>query len=71
MIRIVVPGGVCSPKQWLIIDDIADKFGNGMLMLSSRQTFQLYGILNRNLKQTMDEINDNLLDTLAACGDVN
>ena len=71
MIRVRVPGGVCTPKQWLGIDDIADKFGNGTLKLTTRQAFQLYGVLKRNLKQTMKEINDTLLDTLAACGDVN
>ena len=71
MIRVRVPGGVCTPKQWLGIDDLADKFGNGTLKLTTRQAFQLYGVLKRNLKQTMKEINDTLLDTLAACGDVN
>ena len=71
MIRIRVPGGVCTPKQWLGIDEISDKFGNGTLKLTTRQAFQLYGVLKANLKQTMKEINDTLLDTLAACGDVN
>ena len=71
MIRVRVPGGVCSPKQWLGIDDLSDKFADGTLKLTTRQAFQLHGILKRNLKQTMKEINDTLLDTLAACGDVN
>ena len=53
------------------IDKLADKFGEGSLKLTTRQAFQLYGILKCNLKQTMKEINDTLLDTLAACGDVN
>ena len=71
MIRIRVPGGVCTPAQWLGIDKLADKFGESSLKLTTRQAFQLYGILKKNLKQTMKEINDTLLDTLAACGDVN
>jgi sulfite reductase (NADPH) hemoprotein beta-component len=71
MIRVRVPGGVCTPEQWLGIDKLADKFGEGSLKLTTRQAFQLYGILKCNLKQTMKEINDTLLDTLAACGDVN
>ncbi len=71
MIRIRVPGGVCTPKQWLGIDELSDKFANGTLKLTTRQAFQLYGVLKANLKQTMKEINDTLLDTLAACGDVN
>ena len=71
MIRVRVPGGVCTPKQWIGIDDLSEKFADGTLKLTTRQAFQLHGILKRNLKQTMKEINDTLLDTLAACGDVN
>ena len=71
MIRIRVPGGVCTPKQWLGIDELCDKFGDHSLKLTTRQAFQLYGVVKKNLKQTMKEINDTLLDTLAACGDVN
>ena len=71
MIRVRVPGGVCTPSQWIGIDKLADKFGESTLKLTTRQAFQLYGVLKRNLKQTMKEINDTLLDTLAACGDVN
>ena len=71
MIRVRVPGGVCTPKQWIGIDDLSNKFADGTLKLTTRQAFQLHGILKSNLKQTMKEINDTLLDTLAACGDVN
>ena len=71
MIRVRVPGGVCTPKQWIGIDDLSNKFADGTLKLTTRQAFQLHGILKRNLKRTMKEINDTLLDTLAACGDVN
>ncbi|MBL6827352.1 MAG: NADPH-dependent assimilatory sulfite reductase hemoprotein subunit [Opitutales bacterium] len=71
MIRVRVPGGVCTPKQWIGIDDLSNKFADGTLKLTTRQAFQLHGILKCNLKQTMKEINDTLLDTLAACGDVN
>jgi len=71
MIRVRVPGGVCTPKQWLGIDALCDKFGDNSLKLTTRQAFQLYGVVKKDLKQTMKEINDTLLDTLAACGDVN
>ena len=71
MIRVRVPGGVCTPKQWLGIDELCDKFGDRSLKLTTRQAFQLYGVVKKDLKQTMKEINDTLLDTLAACGDVN
>ena len=71
MIRVRVPGGVCTPAQWLGIDALADKFGESTLKLTTRQAFQLYGVLKKNLRQTMKEINDTLLDTLAACGIAN
>jgi sulfite reductase (NADPH) hemoprotein beta-component len=71
MIRIRVAGGVCTAEQWIGIDRLSDKFADGTLKLTTRQAFQLHGVLKGNLKQTMKEINDTLLDTLAACGDVN
>jgi sulfite reductase (NADPH) hemoprotein beta-component len=71
MVRVRVPGGVCSPQQWLEIDRIAGQYANGTIKLTTRQAFQLHGILKANLKSTIKEINDALLDTLAACGDVN
>ena len=71
MIRVRVPGGVCTPTQWLAIDELVDKYANGTLKLTTRQAFQYHGVLKGNLRNTIKEINDSLLDTLAACGDVN
>ncbi len=71
MIRIRVPGGVCTPEQWLKIDELARDYANGSIRLTTRQAFQLHGVLKSNLKRTIREVNDVLLDTLAACGDVN
>ncbi|KAI8855289.1 hypothetical protein BC829DRAFT_424365 [Chytridium lagenaria] len=71
MIRVRVPGGVSTPEQWLAMDEIADRHANGTLKLTTRQTFQFHGVLKRNLKKTMQEINQSLMDTIAACGDVN
>ncbi|HET7580244.1 MAG TPA: assimilatory sulfite reductase (NADPH) hemoprotein subunit [Bacillales bacterium] len=71
MLRVRAPGGVADPKQWLVIDDIAQKYADGTIRLTTRQSFQLHGILKWNLKDTIREINDTLLNTLAACGDVN
>ncbi|MEX0606580.1 MAG: sulfite reductase, partial [Halofilum sp. (in: g-proteobacteria)] len=71
MIRIRMPGGVCQPDQWLALDDIAQRHANGTLRITTRQTFQYHGVLKRDLKLTMQDINATLLDTIAACGDVN
>lgn len=71
MLRVVTPGGVATPQQWLEIDRLAQKFGSGNIKLTTRQAFQLHGILKWNLKQTIRQVNDAMLTTLAACGDVN
>jgi sulfite reductase (NADPH) hemoprotein beta-component len=71
MLRVRLPGGVTTPKQWLVMDELADKNGNGTLKLTTRQTFQMHGILKWNMKNTIQEINSVLMDTIAACGDVN
>ncbi len=71
MIRLRIPGGVCTPQQFLILDSIARDYGNRTMRLTTRQTFQLHGIIKSNLKATMREIDDALLTTIAACGDVN
>jgi sulfite reductase (NADPH) hemoprotein beta-component len=71
MARIRVPGGVCTPAQWLTMDALADSHGNGTLKITNRQAFQLHGILKGNLRPALREVNRALLDTLAACGDVN
>jgi sulfite reductase (NADPH) hemoprotein beta-component len=71
MIRARVPGGVCTPRQWLALDAIARQWANGTVRLTTRQAFQLHGVLKRDLKAGIRAINDSLLDTLAACGDVN
>ncbi len=71
MIRVRVPGGVCTPAQWLHMDELARTYANGTLRLTTRQAFQLHGVLKTDLKTTMAKINLGLLDTIAACGDVN
>ena len=71
MIRIRAAGGVATPEQWLVMDELAHKYANGTLKLTTRQAFQLHGIIKWNMKKTIQEINDALMDSIAACGDVN
>ncbi|KAJ2909795.1 Sulfite reductase [NADPH] subunit beta, partial [Coemansia aciculifera] len=71
MIRVRLPGGVATPAQWLAMDALADEHGNASLKITTRQTFQLHGVLKRNLRASMRAINRALMDTIAACGDVN
>ncbi|WEK55615.1 MAG: assimilatory sulfite reductase (NADPH) hemoprotein subunit [Candidatus Cohnella colombiensis] len=71
MVRIRAPGGIVTPEQWIELDRIAQKYASGSLRLTTRQAIQFHGILKRNLKTSIREMNDALITTLAACGDVN
>ncbi|KAK2593505.1 Sulfite reductase [NADPH] subunit beta [Conoideocrella luteorostrata] len=71
MIRCRLPGGVATPKQWIQMDDISTTLGNETMKLTTRQTFQFHGVVKGKLKPAMQAINRSLMDTIAACGDVN
>ncbi len=71
MARLRVPGGVLTPQQWLAAEKIARERGNGTLRLTTRQTIQFHGIIKSNLRVAIRGIGDAMLDTIAACGDVN
>jgi sulfite reductase (NADPH) hemoprotein beta-component len=71
MIRARIPAGVCTPAQWLNMDRLARQHANGSIRLTTRQAIQLHGVIKCDLKRTIAGINESMLDTLAACGDVN
>jgi sulfite reductase (NADPH) hemoprotein beta-component len=71
MIRVRIPGGVLTPKQWLALDEVARLYGNGTMRLTTRQTVQLHGVIKSNLKATLKAIDSVLLNSIAACGDIN
>jgi sulfite reductase (NADPH) hemoprotein beta-component len=71
MIRVRMPAGLLTAEQWIAFDDIANKQEIQTLKLTTRQAIQFHGIVKWDLKRTMQEINQALMDSLAACGDVN
>ena len=71
MIRGRIPGGVMSPKQWCVFDDLASQHGNNTLRITTRQSIQFHGVVKSGLGPLVKKINEALLSTLAACGDVN
>jgi len=71
MIRTRLPGGIATTKQWLALSKLAREFGTGSLRLTTRQAFQLHGVIKKDLKKTMQGMNAVLIDSIAACGDVN
>lgn len=71
MVRMRIPGGELTPAQWLKVDEVAHNYANGTMRLTTRQTFQLHGIIKSNVKQALQSLDKAVLDTMAACGDVN
>jgi sulfite reductase (NADPH) hemoprotein beta-component len=71
MVRVRVPGGVLTPAQWLALDRVARDYGSGSMRLTTRQSVQLHGVIKSNLQSTLRAIDSVLLNSIAACGDVN
>ncbi|MHB9879028.1 assimilatory sulfite reductase (NADPH) hemoprotein subunit [Pacificimonas sp. ICDLI1SI03] len=69
MIRVRLPGGVCTPAQWLKLDELARAHGGETLRITTRQTFQFHWVLKDSLRRIIQGLHDTLLDTVAACGD--
>ncbi|MBW4036370.1 MAG: NADPH-dependent assimilatory sulfite reductase hemoprotein subunit [Proteobacteria bacterium] len=71
MARLRVPGGVLTPRQYLAMDRLATERGNATVRLTTRQTIQFHGVIKGNVREAMRAMDAALLDTIAACGDVN
>jgi sulfite reductase (NADPH) hemoprotein beta-component len=71
MVRLRIPGGGLSPAQWLAAERVALERGSGTIRLTTRQTIQFHGILKGNLRPAFRALYAELLDSIAACGDVN
>jgi sulfite reductase (ferredoxin) len=71
MLRTRLPGGALTAHQYLVEDELAQRFGNGTLRITTRQGLQLHGVLKGDLRVTIQEIVRALLSSIAACGDVN
>ena len=71
MVRCRIPGGVLTADQYLACDDLATRYGNKTLRVTSRQSLQFHGLVKSGLGPLMKGIHDALLTTLSACGDVN
>ncbi len=70
MIRGRIPGGKISADQYIALDDLADRYGDSTIRVTTRQSFQLYGIIKKELKKTIQDLNKSLITTVGACGDI-
>jgi sulfite reductase (NADPH) hemoprotein beta-component len=71
MVRGRIPAGVLTSDQYKTFDTLASEYGNNTLRVTTRQSIQFHGILKSGVRKLIKSINDSLLSTLAACGDVN
>ncbi|MEK9948146.1 MAG: NADPH-dependent assimilatory sulfite reductase hemoprotein subunit [Verrucomicrobiales bacterium] len=71
MIRGRIASGILTADQYRVYDDLATQYANNTLRLTSRQSIQFHGVVKSGLGPLMKRINDALMTTLAACGDVN
>ncbi len=70
MIRTRIPGGVVPADAYLAHDAVAERWGNGTMRITTRQDFQLHGILKGDVRASVRAINEALLTTLGGCGDI-
>ena len=66
-----MPAGVTTSEQWVALDDLSIKYGNNTMKLTTRQAFQLHGVIKSNFRSTIQGMNAVLLDSIATAGDVN
>ena len=71
LLRVRLPGGRATAKQWRVLDQLAEDIATPSLRLTTRQTFQFHGVLKGNVKKLVQGMHTVLLDSIAACGDVN
>ncbi len=69
MIRVRMPGGVCTPQQWLRLDELARAYGNGSLRITTRGTIQFHWVLKHALREILQGLHEVGLDSISACGD--
>ena len=71
MLRVRLAGGKTTAKQWIVLDQLANDFALPSLRITTRQTFQFHGVLKPKMKPLIQGMHQVLLDSIAACGDVN
>ncbi|HWK46515.1 MAG TPA: NADPH-dependent assimilatory sulfite reductase hemoprotein subunit [Stellaceae bacterium] len=70
MARVKLPAGQLSAEQYLALDALGQRYGGDQLRITTRQGIQFHGVIKRDLKATIAEINAALMTTFGACGDV-
>lgn len=70
MVRMKCPGGRLNAAQYIALDALADKYANGTMRITTRETFQFHCVKKVGMKPLIADINHLLLSTLGGCGDI-
>jgi len=70
MLRLKQPSGELPPSLYRLLDDLSREYGQGDLRATTRQCFQLHGVLKGDLKTVVSSIMNMGSSTVGACGDV-
>ena len=70
MLRLKSPAGEVTPELYKLVDDLCTQYGQNDLRATTRQCFQIHGILKGNLKTVISGIMNIGSSTVGACGDV-
>jgi sulfite reductase (ferredoxin) len=70
MLRLKQPAGELPPELYRLLDDLSEEHGQGDLRMTTRQCFQIHGILKGDLKTVISSIMNIGSSTVGACGDV-
>ncbi len=70
MVRTKHAGGRLTAEQYLVADELATKYGNNSLRITTRQDFQFHGVGKANLRKLIRELNERWMTTYGGCGDI-
>jgi len=70
MLRLKQPAGELPADLYRLLDDLSTNHGQGDLRATTRQCFQMHGILKGDLKTVIASIMNIGSSTVGACGDV-
>jgi len=70
MARVVIPGGVITSHQARVIAKTSEKYGQGVLNITTRQAIQFHWLKIGALADMIRELNKGHLSTFHGCGDV-
>ncbi|GJD06752.1 Sulfite reductase [ferredoxin] [Galdieria sulphuraria] len=71
MLRLKLPSGDMPTSLYRVLDNISTEFGNDTLRATTRSSFQIHGVLKKDLKTVFQSIIEAGGSTLGGCGDVN